>query len=58
MNPEDTGKFNYQVHVGTHNDDQKGFSLVKGTEKVVGTKVWRIRWMGELNYLFPFSRSL
>ena len=27
----DTGKLHYQVHFGIHNDDQKGFSLVKET---------------------------
>ena len=31
--PEDTGKLHYQVHFGIHNDDQKGFSLVKETGK-------------------------
>ena len=31
MNLEDTGKFHYQMHFGIHNDEQRGFSVVKET---------------------------
>ena len=35
----------------------KGFFLVK-QETVAGTKVWQIRWIRELNYLFLFQEAL
>ena len=33
MYSEEIGKLHYEVHFGIHNDDQKGFSLVKETGK-------------------------
>ena len=34
-----------------------GFSLVKETGKGTEIKVWQIRWIRELNFLFLFQKS-